>query len=282
MKPYHTFTGKEFNDFYKGTRFYKFLNDDLIHYDFKYELGLNIDTKQFNPTGTCKGGGLYFCEESKCHLYWDDYGEVKLAIIGIPDDALVYIEERKFKADRLIINEIIGFEDVSDEFWKILARDDGSVLKYIKNQTYDDCRSAIKQNAFWIKYVRDQTEDLCLLAVEKKGLALLYITNQTERVCIAAIQQNSSAFEYVINPTDSIREVFVNETKNGSYNLYNHSSYTTYHLNQILGRIQRLDIQQIKPIIVYDTDSYATDRISKMFDLSQETISAASEQKLNI
>ena len=48
-----------------------------------------IDVKDiltFDPNNGCSAGGLYFCETSKCHAYYDNYGK-KLAFIEIPDDA---------------------------------------------------------------------------------------------------------------------------------------------------------------------------------------------------
>ena len=107
MSLIHTeLSGTEFNKIYKDTKFYKFLKDDLIHYDFQYQLGLNIDTKPFKPIGRCSEGGLYFCEESKCYAYCNSYGQ-KIALIEIPNDARIYIENNKFKSDQIIIMGII-------------------------------------------------------------------------------------------------------------------------------------------------------------------------------
>ena len=95
-------SGAEFNEIYKDKKFYKFLNDDLIHYNFQYGLGLNIDMRPFTPTNRCSKGGLYFCDESNSLCHWKSYGK-KLAFIEIPDNARVYVEYFNFKADKLII-----------------------------------------------------------------------------------------------------------------------------------------------------------------------------------
>ena len=135
-------TGEEFNKIYNGVEFYKFLNDDLIHYNFKYNIGLNVDTIPFNPRGKCSKGGLYFCKKSKCHLFVTEYGH-KMALIEIPNNALIYIEEDKFKADKLIITKINDFEDVLDDFWIELISKNGRALEFVKDQTKEICKLAI-------------------------------------------------------------------------------------------------------------------------------------------
>jgi len=135
--------GTEFKEKY-NTRFYKVLAKDLTHNGFTYKEGLNIDTVQFTPFGGCIAGGLYFSEEEKVHLYGYVYGN-KVATVTIPDDALVYVEEDKFKADKLEISNIHLLED--------------SKFLY----------SCIKRNGTAIQHVRDelQTEELCKLAVQQ-------------------------------------------------------------------------------------------------------------------
>ena len=99
------FSGKEFNESYKGYKFVKILADNLTHHDFEYKEGLNIDCVTFNPIGECSPGGLYFTDLNKVHLYLH-YGN-KFSYVTIPDEALVYIEEDKFKANMFILANIL-------------------------------------------------------------------------------------------------------------------------------------------------------------------------------
>ncbi len=41
-------------------RFFKLTTHNELHHGFQYTTGLNIDSLQFNPTGECSSGGLYF------------------------------------------------------------------------------------------------------------------------------------------------------------------------------------------------------------------------------
>lgn len=210
-------SGYEFNRLYKDkTKFYRFLNDNLTHYGFKYVLGLNIDTNEFNPNGDCEKGGLYFCDDYTCYLFCTYYGK-KIALIEIPDDSRVWIEHSKCKADRLIITEIIDFVNMPDTFWIniISPKSDnfeksncgcgcGYVLQYVKDSkllTENICSLAVKQYPLALEYVPNifKTEEICTLAVKENGLALRFVNDQylTEAICILALQQNIGAFKYV-------------------------------------------------------------------------------------
>jgi hypothetical protein len=73
----------------------KILRQDMTHHGFIYKNGLNIDTVPFYPKGTCTKGGLYFCKAHEVYRY--------LTFGVFMADAQVYQEDRKLKADRIII-----------------------------------------------------------------------------------------------------------------------------------------------------------------------------------
>jgi len=223
-------SGTEFNKIHKDKKLYKFLSDDLSHFGFTYKEGLNIDNKSFSPIGNCSSGGLYFCEESTCHLFWKNYGN-KIAIIEVPDDARVYVEESKFKADKLIIKEIVKFMDMSYIFWANILLKDYRALEYIKKQTEEICKMALKKNWKALKYVKEsfQTEELCKLAIRQNYYAMYFVhpnlltpelkcfafnqkipsiqsigKDQTDEMCIEAIKFNWREIQHVRNQTKEI------------------------------------------------------------------------------
>jgi len=109
--------------FGKDKLFVKWMNKDMIHYGFKYQEGLNVDTVPFNPTGTCDKGGLYFTTINHISV-WSTNKTAVLRLVEIPDDAKVYCLQgaNKWKADKIIIKEII--EDKFIRLYKILNRVD--------------------------------------------------------------------------------------------------------------------------------------------------------------
>ena len=196
------YSGKEFNGLCKNKKFYKFLNDNSTHNNFQYKLGLNIDSEPFNPDSECSKGGLYFCEESECYRFWDSFGK-HLAIVEIPDDAKVYVEQGKFKADKIILTKTMDFDDVADELWISMLEKNLDAFKFMKNPSYEVCKYAIGKNYKLIRYVDGplslMTEELCALAVKQNGLVLKHVLGQfkTDYVCTLAVKQNGLALRYV-------------------------------------------------------------------------------------
>src|SRR3989339_2108397 len=170
------YSGEEFNEKYKECEFYKLLNKDLTHYGYTYKDGLNMDVNEFNPKGECSKGGLYFTEKNKIPMWLDTYSFITKCVI--PNDAKIYIENNKFKSDKLIV-EINNKVDICDsliwhdEFYcKIAVQQNGNALKYVKKQTEEICKMAVQQNGYALQYVKEQTEEICKLAVQQNGYAL--------------------------------------------------------------------------------------------------------------
>lgn len=214
--------------FDRNKTYYKIIRQDLLHYDFRYKLGLNVDHIKFNPTYTCQPGGLYFTDADNINQFLS-YGEL-LAEISIPEDAQVYQESNKWKADKFIIlsmtpvaehllfrDKIFGLEDVrkngdllqfiknqTDEICLAAVRNNGRALQYVTNQTNEICLAAVQETGFALQYVKNQTWEICLAAVQETGFALQYVTNQTDEICLAAVKRYGSALSYVKNQTREI------------------------------------------------------------------------------
>jgi hypothetical protein len=90
-------------------KYYKVLSADFQHYDHTYTLGLNIDKVPFNPKGECQPGGLYFTTFEHIHLYF--WFGTFVAEVTIPDDAQLYNEGNKSKADKIIISNIVTIRE---------------------------------------------------------------------------------------------------------------------------------------------------------------------------
>lgn len=105
-----TYSGKEFNERCKEEIF-KLTSNTENHNGFQYVTGLNVDTKPFSPMGKCSAGGLYFTTRSFIPEYWQYWmGNVIITMVyarsvTVPDDALVYVERQKYKANKIILGE---------------------------------------------------------------------------------------------------------------------------------------------------------------------------------
>jgi len=186
-------------------------------------MGMNIDTVMFNPTKDCSAGGLYFCEESQCHLFWMYYG-TNLARITIPDDARVYIEPDKFKADKIIITSIIDFDHIDDSFWINMIQQSNNIhainnsrglylLSYIRQLPEDIAIRVVQVNGLALQFInaKNQTPNICITAVTQNGLALEYVdySLMTNQICEIAINQNGMAIRYVKAPTPQLCKLAV-------------------------------------------------------------------------
>ena len=223
-------TGREFNEKYVDKKFVKLTNKEEKHNGYEFKSGLNVDTKQFYPYGECQPGGIYFCDWERLPI-WLNYNGNRMCymrLVTIPDDAQVYKEEDKFKADKLILGErqeISELEIWNDrEYCAAAVELNGHILKYlqteeicmaavkrngyelqdVRNQTEEICMEAVRQNGLALEYVFDQTEEICLEAVKRNGMALKYVKNQTEEICLEAVRQNGSALECISNQTEEI------------------------------------------------------------------------------
>jgi hypothetical protein len=205
MELMKVYLGSSFNEINKEKKFYKITNKEEKHFDFQYKDGLNIDIHEFNPTDECEQGGLYFTELNNIKYYFE-FG-IWIREVILPDDAQIYVENKKYKADKFIlkekmeINQLLEWND--PDFCKSAVQQNGCALQYVKSefQTEDICKLAVQQNGYAILYVNSEllTEDICKSAVQRHGCALQFIKPEllTEDICKLAVQQNGCALVYI-------------------------------------------------------------------------------------
>src|SRR5579872_544771 len=96
-------TGELFNQLFPNMIFIKLTNETENHNEFQFHDGLNIDDIPFYPIGECIPGGIYFTKLEK-EWKWIKYRSEPMKYmrkVSIPNDARVYIERDKCKADKL-------------------------------------------------------------------------------------------------------------------------------------------------------------------------------------
>ena len=135
------------------------MHQNLTHNEFVYKVGLNEDTLQFNPSGECLPGGLYFTDITNC-FKWRDYGDM-VAIISLFQDSQIYVEPcgTKMKANKFNIDQIISkeefFSSLPDKFLIENICKDYTLLQYVKEQTAEICLAAVKRYGYVLQYVKE-------------------------------------------------------------------------------------------------------------------------------
>ena len=201
--------GKEFVSKYSGIKFYKLTNHQEIHNNLKFNNGLNIDPIAFNPSNSCLPGGIYFTERNKIAmwLHYSDSPMCWIREVQIPLDAEVYIEDNKFKSNKIILGPRVTIKDFEgwndSQFCNSAVKINGLTLQFVKNQNKQNTTYAVEQNASSFVFVNKQfqSEQLCLIAIKHNPHALKYIdqSNQTPEICALAIKQNPRTLQWVKN-----------------------------------------------------------------------------------
>ena len=92
-----------------NTTYYRLTNEDECHNGFQYRDGLNVDTVPFDPSGTCRPGGLYFFSRVQLGRLIDYIPEnfipYWISEVTFPPDAKIWKMEGKYKADKFILGE---------------------------------------------------------------------------------------------------------------------------------------------------------------------------------
>ena len=215
---YNTYLHKVISPFkLRHLKLYKVIKRNKKHYLHTYFEGENVDKIPFSSTGTCRAGGFYFTDYLNVPLYIN-YGEL-IADVTLSDDAKVYVEKDKFKADKIIISNIRSLDKFFSDFNypKLHAvKLNGKILKYFKKQTEDICLEAVRQDGFALKYVKNQTEEICLEAVKQNSYTIPFVKKQTEKICLEAVKQAQHILKYVEKPN---KEICLEAVREDGYNL---------------------------------------------------------------
>jgi hypothetical protein len=210
--------------------YFKVINSNYVQKGFKYQLGLNVDTVPFNPSGSCNPGGLYFATALNLPAFFK-YGTL-IVKVTIPDKAKVHVEKNKIKADMIEINDPVEIKDWSywsdNEYCSKIIVKYPDTFTYVKNKTEELYLKLLSHNVeyidhipkehindnmlgvvlqvdgSYIRHIPEQKENLCLIAVENSPRSIRYIKKPTDNVILAAIKRNRTAAEFVKSPVSDV------------------------------------------------------------------------------
>jgi hypothetical protein len=191
----------------KDKKLAKVLHPTLKHYNFQYREGLNIDHLPFNPSSECSPGGLYFCEFKDVATYFS-YGSL-IADVTLPDDAKVYKEACKYKANKIILSNIRPIQELTEwnslDFQLAAVRQNGNAIRFITNPSHELHLAAVKKISCNIQFITNPSHEVQLAAVRLSGNAIRFITDPSHEVQLTAVQQNGYAIEYITEPSHEVQ-----------------------------------------------------------------------------
>jgi len=230
----------------KHKRLAKVLHPTLQHYDLQYQEGLNIDHLPFNPSSECSPGGLYFCEFKDVAIYFS-YGSL-IADVTLPDDARVYKEAYKYKADKIVLSNIRPIQELTEEwndpsFQLAAVRKNGYAIQYITNPSHEVQLAVVKQYGDAIQFITHPSPELQLAAVQQNGHAIKWFKNPSSEVQLAAVQQNGHSIYFIANPSPEVKLAAVKQ-----------NGYAIQYITKPSHEVQLAAVQQ---------DGYAIQYITK-------------------
>lgn len=103
-----------------------------------------------------------------------------------------------------------------DTFYRLIEKDP-NVIKYLEEDEQDEfpdlCLMALREDGLLLKFIKNHTREMDLTAVKSNGLALKFVKEQDEEICIAAIKQNKKAYRlYCRIHTQAVYEAIVKKS----------------------------------------------------------------------
>lgn len=185
-------------------KFYRLTVSNETHHGLTYKTGLNVDPLPFDPTSSCSSGGMYFLHESQLKYYQEvcaaPWSMRWLREVTFPPNARIYVEEKKFKADKFILGER---EVIPDWVYEECLAHDAKNIAYIpaRLKTPEVCSKTVKRNPAILQFVPDtlRTKEMCREAVEQNGILLQFVPIhlRTAEMCLKAVKTYGLALQSV-------------------------------------------------------------------------------------
>jgi hypothetical protein len=145
-------------------KYVKILSTDLVHRGFKYQVGLNIDTKCFDPSSVGGSAGLYFTTMEDIYNYLN-HGPF-IADVEVPADAVTRRRGNLCKANKIIISNIRRWDTELDLHKALEGLE--SCIEYIENPSEELQTLVVKLDGEYIKYIENPSEAVQLEAVKPR------------------------------------------------------------------------------------------------------------------
>ena len=201
-----------FKEIFPGMEFAKLVTeDDSQKYNVKLKDGLNeIPLKQ--NYGFIDGGINFFDKDNFLEALKKSYNCKYLRKVELPDESNIFIDDKEYIADKVILGEKILIEDLKEwdnnEFCERALKIDAKFMKYIKTITPETQLNMILKDPNAIEIIRNPTEEMQLIAVKYSSWLVQKIDNPTTKVILLATENYPYVLRYIKNiPEDAIYEL---------------------------------------------------------------------------
>ena len=255
------------NSFVNKT-YYKVMSNTLRHRGFQYSFDdLNILKGVFDPNPLNLSNGLYFCDLNDVYRWFHLHPQGIVCEITLPEEAIVYKQDRKYKTDRMYIKNPMDFEDfvVKHKLSKSVLKN--NKLKYFSNHD-KVIVDAINKNISIIYLDKSEPnyESYIMLALEKRGINLQHIKNPSHDMIMSAVKQNGKSIKYV-KPNDLTYDMIMCAVKQNGNALKNLNHMKIAQCKEYLSSEFSIEaiyvaaVKQNKKAVQYIDPCFLTDNI---------------------
>jgi hypothetical protein len=197
-------SGSEFNAIYNNKIYYKLVSISMIHNGYKFEKGLNIDKNEFNNI-ECGPNGIYFCFGHFIDIWIDTNKKQLIWTVEVPDDARIVVFKNKIKSNKIILKDIVPYDQVMQiEQIKLCEKNVFYLTCFYNEYSYDDklqkiILDKIKCNAYILKYISKNilTTEIILAALNIDGNLLKFVPKEmlTNEIISAAVNNDGLVYD---------------------------------------------------------------------------------------
>jgi hypothetical protein len=236
-------------------QYYKFVNVEIEYEEFQIQHGLSVDRSRYIRAESYTEGELYytFIEYITKFGIYANYTKV-YAI-----EAVVVHDYDNLKDKKIIIGRKFEFSDLPEWSYekqcKHAIQQQADLIQYVKEQTPELCKQAVRINGHAIKFVKPkyQTPDVCELAIRQDTFPFRYISKekQTSKLCKIVIARQITTLMF-INPCLHTKELYEFAVKHDGCALaFMKPELQTYELCKLAIRQNRNALQYVNPEFRY-------------------------------
>lgn len=126
---------------------------------------------------------------------------VESATIVLIEPVSVFVARADWKTALCILdqsNTLLQCERFQrDDLCLRMVRQDGLLLRYVKNKTKRICYEAVTQNGFALEFVPEQSHQICIAAIKQNKYAFKFIRELSVATCVEAARHNAEIVDYM-------------------------------------------------------------------------------------